>query len=94
MNDERFFKLVDKEKFNKAVDELARETHIRCGVVLLQTLTFNHEEMQKLNDGPTEDMSDFCQMYERAVANRILEIGIENGKEAREELEKHRRGKI
>lgn len=94
IDDERFYKLVNKEIMDKEVEELARETQTRCGLILLKSLTFNHEEMKELNSGPTQDMSDFCMRFEQAVTKRILEIGQENAVEARESVEDSRRNDI
>ena len=91
MDDERFYKLVNKETMDAKVQELAKEAQTRCGMILLQSLTMNHEEMTKLNEGSAQDMFDFCHRFELAVANRIIEIGNENGIEARKALEQSRR---
>ncbi len=91
LNDETFWKLVDKEKFDKATTELAEETQARCGLILLSTLTYHPEEMRKLNDGPVEEMSSFCHRFEQAVADKITKIGRYNAIEARDAVEKGRR---
>ena len=77
--------------FHKLVEELARETQAKCGLVLFGCV--KPETLKEMNDAPAQEMTAFCEQFEESVASRILEIGKEQGVKARAKLNETRKAR-